>query len=244
MKIIYVRKKNLHIIVFIILIAIILSIIALFNNRSTPASNILISNKIIGIDPGHGGVDSGAVGVSGVEEDEINLKIGLKLKKIIEDNGGIVVMTRETDEGLYTKKSKTLKEMKTEDLHNRKEIIEEANCDVFVTIHLNSFEQSKYYGAQTFYGEDSEYSMILANCIQDELRNKLDKDNQRAPQIREEVFLINKMYMPSVLVECGFLSNPNEEQLLTIDEYQEKIALAIYEGIMKYFSKINGEYKF
>ncbi|MBZ2175270.1 N-acetylmuramoyl-L-alanine amidase CwlD [Schnuerera sp. xch1] len=235
MKVIYITKRNLYVILSIILISITILLIALFNNRVTSAVNVIIGQKIIGIDPGHGGIDSGAVGVSGIEEDKINLKIALKLKRIIEQNGGTAVMTRENEDGLYTDKSKTLKEKKTEDLHNRKKIIESANCDVFISIHLNSFEQSMYYGAQTFYGKDKEYSYRLAHCIQNQLKNELDKNNQRVPQDTEEVFLLNEIQAPSVLVECGFVSNPEEERLLNTDGYQGKIALAIYNGIMKYF---------
>lgn len=239
MRVIYIKKRTLIIILLIIIALVTLLSIFRFNSKTVPAMNILISDKIIGIDPGHGGIDGGAVGISGVEEADINLKIALKLRRIVEDNGGIVIMTRENDEGLYTEKSKTVKEMKTEDLHNRKKIIENGNCDIFISIHLNSFEQSKYYGAQTFYGKDNEKSKKLAYCIQEQLRDELDKNNKRIPQESEEVFLINELEIPSVLVECGFLSNPQEEQLLISDEYQEKIAISIFNGIVKYFMEQN-----
>lgn len=242
MKIIFIDKRYLYVFMSVIMILII--ILSVVGKRVRPVSYIPLKNKIVGIDPGHGGVDPGAVGISGVKEDEINLRIGLKLKRFIEQNGGKVVMTRETKDGLYTKKSKTLSEKKTEDLHNRKKIIEDANCDVFVTIHLNSFKESKYYGAQTFYKTEDESSKLLATYIQDELRDVLDKSNHRLPQERDNVFLINEMGLPSVLIECGFLSNSKEEQLLNTEEYQEKIAWAIYIGIMKYFSQMNGEYNF
>lgn len=242
MKIFFIERKSLHMFIYIVLISII--IFTLSKNKVKPVSYIPINNKIIGIDPGHGGVDPGAIGISGTKEDEINLKIGLKLKRFIEQNGGRVIMTRETKDGLYTKKSKSLKEMKTEDLHNRKKIIEEADCHVFISIHLNSFKESKYYGAQTFYKKNDEESKLLASYIQDELRDVLDKDNNRLPQENEDIFLLNEINMPSVLIECGFLSNPREEELLSRDQYQEKIAWAIYIGIMKYFSQKSGEYSF
>ncbi len=242
MKVFYIKKKSMYIFLFLVLLIILL--LALFKNSSMPVSYMPIVNKVIGVDPGHGGVDPGAIGVTGVEEDEINLKIGLKLKRLIEQSGGIVVMTRDTGEGLYTEKSKTLKEMKKEDLLNRKEIIENGKCNIFVTIHLNSFEQSKYYGAQTFYKKGCNESMKLSNYIQNELKNVLDKNNHRVPQERDDVYLLKEINIPVVLVECGFLSNPKEEKLLTSDRYQEKIAWAIYTGIMKYFGEIEGDYKF
>jgi N-acetylmuramoyl-L-alanine amidase len=199
-----------------------------------------ITNKIIGIDPGHGGVDPGAVSKDGLKEDEINLQIALKLKRLIEHSGGIVIMTRDTDAGLYTDQSTTLRQMKNEDLRNRKDIIENADCDIFVTIHLNSFTKSRYYGAQTFYNDNIPGSQKLAYIIQDELKNVLDTENKRVPSIRDDVYLITEMSMPSVLVEAGFLSNENEARLLNTSEYQEKIAWSIYAGIMKYFSDTDG----
>jgi len=234
MRVICVNKRSLYLIIASSIVIAALLFVYLLSPKAVPTMNILISDKIIGIDPGHGGIDSGAVGLSGVEEDDINLKIALKLRDIIIKNGGKVVLTRETDEGLYTDESKTLKEMKTEDLHRRKEIILEGNCDILISIHLNSFQQSKYYGAQTFYGKDNLESQKLAFSIQKQLKEELDMNNKRVPQELEDVFLINDMSIPSVLVECGFLSNPNEEKLLMDEEYQKRIALAIYNGIVKY----------
>ncbi len=196
-----------------------------------------ITNKVIGIDPGHGGVDPGAVSKNGIKEDDINLKIALKLKRFIEHSGGVAIMTRDTDKGLYSSDTKTLRQMKIEDLKKRKEIIEESNCDLFITIHLNSFTRSKYYGAQTFYNEEVEESKKLAYIIQEELKNILDKENNRQPTHRDDVYLLKDAKMPSVLVEAGFLSNPEEEKMLDTTEYQEKIAWSIYAGIMKYFSQ-------
>ena len=244
MRIIYIKKRNLYMILAAILIIIILFLVIPYSKMSKPVCYIPMINKTIGIDPGHGGVDPGAVGITGAKEDEINLKVGLKLKKLIEQSGGLVVITRSTKEGLYTDESKTLREMKTEDLKNRKEIIDKGKCDIFLTIHLNSFKQSQYYGAQTFYKKGCQNSMELANCIQDELRNILDKNNHRVPQERDDVYLLNEINKPAVLVECGFLSNPAEEKLLISDKYQEKIAWAIYMGIMKYFSSVDGDYNF
>lgn len=197
---------------------------------------IPITNRIIGIDPGHGGVDPGAVSKSGVLEDEINLEIGLKLKRLVEQSGGIAIMTREEDKGLYTEKSTTLRQKKTEDLINRKKLIEEAGCELFVSIHMNSFTNAKYSGSQTFYYDGYPENEKLASIIQEELRDVLDKDNRRAAAIRDDVYLIKELEIPSVLVEAGFLSNPEEEILLQNEEYQEKIAWAIYVGIMRYLN--------
>ncbi|WP_236908542.1 N-acetylmuramoyl-L-alanine amidase CwlD [Clostridium sp. Cult3] len=244
MKIIYINKRVLHRIIGIALILIIMMALAVFKYKSMPVLSLAITDKIIGIDPGHGGVDPGAVGISGIKEDEINLMIGLKLKRLIEQSGGIAVITRKDQQGLYTERSKSLKEMKKEDLENRKNIIEKGNCNIFLTIHLNSFQDSRYYGAQTFYKPDCNESMKLANFIQEELKEVLDKDNHRLPQEREDIYLLNEINTPAVLVECGFLSNPKEEKLLASDKYQEKIAWAIYRGIIRYFEEKNRDYSF
>lgn len=237
MKIFFISKKLLYIILATIIGLMVLSIFIIYKeNNKTKVSFLPITNKVIGIDPGHGGIDPGAVSKDGIKEDEINLKIVLKLKRFIEQSGGIAVLTRDSDKGLYTEKSTTLRQMKNEDLKKRKEIIEEAECDIFLTIHLNSFIRSSYYGAQTFYLKGDENSLKLAQIIQDELRYFLDENNRRQPNHRDDVFLLKEMNIPTVLIEAGFLSNENEAKLLNTEEYQEKIAWSIYVGIMKYFN--------
>ena len=240
MKIFYVSTKLFYTI--ILLSAFILTCIIIFYKEyhKVEAIYLPITNRIIGIDPGHGGVDPGAVSKNGLKEDDINLMIALKLKRFIEHSGGIAVLTRESDVGLYTEKSKTLRQMKTEDLINRKALIENAECEIFVTIHLNSFTKSRYSGAQTFYSANILDSQRLAYIIQEELKNVLDKNNKRVPSIIEDVYLIKELPIPSVLVEAGFLSNEAEEKLLKTSEYQEKIAWSIYVGIMKYFNEVSG----
>lgn len=241
MKIIYIKRKYIYIFLSILICIIVLNTI---KNKLAITTYLPIGNKIIGIDPGHGGIDLGASGKGGASENEINLAISLKLKRLIEQSGGVVVITRNDKDGLYTEKSKTTREKKTEDLQNRKELINNSNCDIFLTIHLNSFPQSKYYGAQTFYKENCEKSKKLAYMVQKELRNILDEDNKRVPQSRDDVYLIREVEAPSILVECGFLSNPTEEKLLQDEKYQEKIAWSIYSGIIKYFNEIESSHNF
>lgn len=230
MKIIYIRKRHMYILIFALCVLIILSIV-LIKNKSIPTINPLILDKVIGIDPGHGGMDPGTVSKNGVLEAEINLKIALKLKDIIEQNGGKVIITREDERSLSDKKR--------EDLDMRKEIIKKGNCNIFLSIHLNSFKDSRYYGAQVFYNDDSQESKLLAECIQEELRLILDKNNTRVPQIRDDVYLLKGLDIPSVLIECGFLSNEKEEKLLQIENYQKKIARGIYNGIIKFLEEMN-----
>lgn len=238
MKVYYIRARSIYIILLLLIISIAIIAILYKNHYKTEEIFLPITNKVVAIDPGHGGVDPGAVSKSGIQEDDINLKIALKLKRFIEQSGGIAILTREEDVGLYTEKSKTLNQKKVEDLRNRKELVDESGAQVFVSIHLNSFTKPGYYGAQTFYSENNEENEKLAYLLQEELKNVLDKENNRQPAIREDVYIIKEVSVPSVLVEAGFLSNENEAKILSTAEYQEKIAWSIYVGIMKYF---NGE---
>lgn len=230
--------KKRYIFTFIIIILIIVFLIktSIKSNDVVPIF-LPISNRVICIDPGHGGVDPGAVSIRGTMEDEINLKIALKLKRFIEGSGGIVVMTREEDIGLYSENAESLRQMKREDLAKRKEIVEENEIEIFISIHLNSFTNNKYFGAQTFYREGFKEGEELSIKIQSELKNVLNEDNKRQAQKRDNIYLLNEINIPSTLVECGFLSNPEEDRLLNEDQYQEKIAWAIYTGLLNYFSE-------
>lgn len=181
-----------------------------------------ITGKTIIIDAGHGGIDPGAVSPSGTREDRINLCIAKKLRSYLEHDGANVVMTRETDEGIR--------------LNKRAEMVREYEPDIVVSIHLNKFGQSQYYGAQTFYMKGSEEGKALAKSIQDELIRVLDRGNKRQIKASDSFLILKASDAPSVIVECGFLSNPEEEKLLKTDEYQERIAWAIYTGIVGYFS--------
>lgn len=202
-----------------------------------------ITNKTIVLDAGHGGIDPGASSNDGsILEKDINLAITLKLKKLIESSGGLVILTRDNDSSLYEESgNKTIRQKYNENLRNRKAIIDESNADMFVSIHLNAFTETKYSGAQTFYPENKEDSKELATCIQDELKRVVDNSNNRVIKPRDNIYLLKESKMPSVLIECGFLSNEKESKLLDSDEYQEKLAWAIYSGIQKYFGE--DEYK-
>ncbi|ADH61575.1 N-acetylmuramoyl-L-alanine amidase CwlD [Thermoanaerobacter mathranii subsp. mathranii str. A3] len=190
-----------------------------------------IMNKVIVIDAGHGGHDPGKPGEYGKDEDELNLEIAQKLRELIEESGGIVVMTREDDTLLDSSLSK--------DLKNRVVKANEVAADVLISIHLNSFSQSKYKGAQVFYQNNSEKGKLLAELIQQELRNTLDPNNDRMAKSSNSYYLLRNAKMPAVIVECGFMTNPEEEKLLNDENYQHKIAWAIYKGLIHYFQKVS-----
>ena len=193
------------------------------------------SDKVILIDPGHGGIDGGAKSKTGTIEKDINLQIALKLRDNLEEKGYRVYMTRDEDEGLY-QKGNTIKEKKREDLNKRVEMKKQTDCDIFVSIHQNMFPQSKCYGAQVWYASN-ENSYNLATVVQDSIKESVKDNNKRVAKPAAEAYLIlrDKYEGASILVECGFLSNPDEESRLKSDEHQNLIVEGISNGIDKYF---------
>lgn len=234
--------RKLHIIFLSACIIIILANQIIGPNEGIISKCINTSNeksdriKII-IDPGHGGVDPGAVGKYKDNEDVINLAIAYNLMHFLLVTGFDVEMTRYEDEGLYTEKSTTYRSRKNEDLRNRVNIINNSDANVCISIHLNCFPQKKYYGAQTFYKRNCEESKDLSKIIQNEMKFILDKKNDRASMVKNDIIIMKNSKIPIVLVECGFLSNPAEEKLLNSNIYQEKIAWAIFSGLLKYFNE-------
>ena len=224
-------------IIFISMV-LVLVILALWNNfRFRAVATFMPSiTKVIVLDAGHGGVDPGTVSKSGIKEKDINLTIAKYLRDYLEQSGAVVIMTRTKDIGLYSSDG-SLRKKKNEDLKARKEIVKNSRGDIFITIHLNSFPDSKYYGAQTFYPPDNSGGKNLAERIQEELINALNRDNKRVALSKDGIYLIRGLDIPTALVECGFLSNPNEEKLLIKSDYQKKIAWAIYMGIQNYFAR-------
>lgn len=232
--------KNLkYIIIAVAVMITILFIVKIKNDSEDVMKYMPVTDKTIVLDAGHGGIDPGAMNKDKtVLEKDINLQITMKIKELIEASGGNVILTRDKDVSLYEEgNNKTTRQKYNENLKNRKKIIENSQADMFISIHLNSFEDSKYYGAQTFYPAGKEDGKSLAQMIQTELKRVVDNTNNREIKPREDLYLIKENQMPSVLIECGFLSNENEAKLLADEEYQEKIAWAIYVGIQKYFNE-------
>ncbi|MBE5761999.1 MAG: hypothetical protein E7334_08380 [Clostridiales bacterium] len=193
--------------------------------------------KVIVVDAGHGGYDSGTVGrTTGVLEKDLNLSVALKLRDILSQNGASVIMTRDTDKALCPENTK-VGEKKQTDMAARAMIIEEANADIVLSIHMNDYAISKYHGAQVFYLEGSgnkSDGALLAGYIQSRLINDLDPTNTR--KIKAGDYYILRMKTASVLIECGFLSNKNDELLLQDDSYQSKLAWCIYSGVIDYLN--------
>lgn len=179
------------------------------------------------IDPGHGGEDGGAVSVSGQKESELNLSIALRLDQLMGFYGVRTVLTRETDVSIHDDTAGTLREKKVSDIRNRVALVCGLQNATLISIHQNSYTSPRYRGAQVFYS-DQVLSLPLARQMQEDLRLMLDPDNQRqAKQIPSSVYLMNHVACRAVLVECGFLSHPEEELLLRQGTYQQKLAMAM-----------------
>ncbi len=179
--------------------------------------------RIIVIDPGHGGEDGGAE-YMGYIEAELNLKIALKLKDVYEENGYRVVMTRTENKSLCDDGFN-----KRRDMDKRIDIINSANALYMISIHLNIFSDSRYYGAQTFYSAVNSSSILLADFIQTSIIESL-KNTKRQIVKRDNIYLLNKVTIPAVIVECGFLTNDDERNRLIDEEYQRALVWAIFDG--------------
>ena len=233
-------KKWKYIIISIAVLITSLLIVKVKNEAADVMEYMPVANKTIVLDAGHGGIDPGAMNNDKtILEKDVNLAITKKLRDLLEASGATVIMTRDKDVSLYEEdENKTIRQKYNENLRNRKNIIDKSDADVFVSIHLNAFEQSKYYGAQTFYPKGKDDGKELAQFIQDELKRVVDQDNDRKIKPRDDIYLLKNTTMPSVLIECGFLSNEKESKLLADSKYQDKVAWAIYVGIQKYLGQI------
>ena len=208
------------------------------NKENTKMVNAVpVSNKVIVIDAGHGNPDGGAVGNTGTIEADINLKIALKLQKVLEESGAVVILTRSDENGIYDNEEESIGKKKVSDIKNRVKIGNKSSADIFVSIHLNKLEQKQYDGWQTFYKKSSDDGKKLAECIQNALNENMDKENNRIAKNIDNVYIIKHVEIPTTIVECGFLSNYEEEEKLKKEEYQDKLAYGIYIGIMNYFYK-------
>ena len=185
------------------------------------------------IDSGHGGNDPGKIGVAGTKEKEVNLTIALKLKKHLERQNIRVIMTRTDDRNLADANATN---EKTSDMKNRVAKMDSEQPDAVISIHQNSFTEEKYRGAQVFYYGPSERSRELAASIQQALIEFQDPDNTRQEKANEDYYLLRKETVPTVICECGFMSNAAEEALLKSEMYQEKTAWAISVGIVRYLN--------
>ena len=225
MKFLTIKKRTLcAILVGVILVCSVVGVCYAVRAASSPKAQYTIV-----IDAGHGGRDGGAVGSTGVTESELNLEFSLKLKELCEEYGFKVVLTRKDMNGLY---SLFATNKKKSEMKKRQEIIEKAKPDVVVSIHMNSFSSSSS-GAQCFYASGNEAGEKLATRVQQALSTEIEHTGVTAKV--GDFYVLNCTDYASVLVECGFLSNPEEEQKLCDEEYQSEFCRTLLYGILDYF---------
>ena len=230
-----INKKKYYFILIMIVISIISFSISSKTKDTIPTVSLPVSGRTIVLDAGHGFPDQGAENSKGVTEANLNLLITKKVQTLLEQSGCNVILTRSDENGIYDAKSNTLREKNVSEIKNRVKIGNESSADVFVSIHLNKIPQSQYYGWQTFFKKNNEKSEQLAKSIQEELNSSIQRENRRESLKITGKYIIDYVEIPITIVECGFLSNVEEVQLLQQDEYQNKLAWGIYNGIMDYF---------
>lgn len=190
------------------------------------------------IDPGHGGLDGGAVGTTGNNEKDINLSISLKLRTFFAAAGYQVIMTRQDDRSIHNSGSHTLREQKTSDIHNRFTFTQKYPKALFLSIHQNLYTESQYSGAQVFYSKNNPDSKVLAQCLQTDIHTLLQPQNDRVIKpAGSNLYILYHARSPTVLVECGFVSNPAENAKLQDDTYQNQMAFSIFYGTTHFYAE-------
>lgn len=231
MKILVIKKRTLFIAIAVILI--LSAILGIVLKCASVFASAPSMQKTIVIDAGHGGWDYGVIGKDGLKESEFNLIMAKELCQLLKDSGFKVVMTRKTDEGLYKENDKNRKRA---DMEERKRIIRKSNPDIVISIHANKYPSRSRRGAQVFFDEFNSDGKILAESIQSNL-NILNMAyvERNFSALKGDYYLLKCCSAPSVIVECGFLSNPEDEKLLSDSKYRNEMTFCIYSGIVGYF---------
>lgn len=232
-----IKLKNiiLFFLIGIIVIYLLLNFIKI-NNKKVEAISRNYCDVIV-IDAGHGFPDSGA-NVGDLMEADLNLAIAKKLENELKGRGYEIIMTRKDENNIADKdKQGSISTMKASDLENRVNIINNSNADFCISIHMNKFQSSKYWGWQTFYNKDSEDGKDLAKYIQENIKKATQRPNKRGSLKIDGIKIVDKTNIPVVIVECGFISNPEEAQLLQDEQYQLKIVQGIANGIEEFYNK-------
>lgn len=214
-------------------LVLVLSVGWLFVGQDKEIWSWTLGNRVVVIDAGHGGVDPGAVGKNKVLEKDITLGVSKRLQALLQQSGAKTIMVRDGDRDLGT--SQGLLKRKREDLAQRIQLAMDSKAEVYISIHANSFPNPNLTGAQTFYHSDSSEGKLLAQSIQQELNTMTG--GKRVAKGNQDIYVLKKAHQAAVTVEVGFLSNLAEEQLLTTPDYQQKLAVAIFQGISVFFNK-------
>lgn len=209
------------------------------SNAYISAMQELSTDKVIIIDAGHGGEDPGAIGTNGSYEKDINLALAFELGAALENEGYAVVYTRTEDKLLYTEEENIKGIRKISDLKNRCKFAAEYPNAIFISIHMNSYSSSKYSGLQVYYSKANENSYNLASKIQTSVKSELQVNNDRVIKSGEGIYVLENITSPAVLIECGFMTNPEECEKLSKKEYRKQLSLAIVCGIIEYVKTLD-----
>lgn len=220
-----------HVMEMTMAVLLLVSVFFLSKEAAVVSNESAGKEKVIVIDAGHGGADPGMVGIGGLEEKGINLAVSMKLKESLENQGFTVVMTRTEDQGLYQEGTRN---KKVQDMQKRIEIMEKAKPLLAVSIHQNSYTEESVKGPQVFYYESSAEGQKLAVSIQNAMNTELSVERPRKEKGNTSYFLLKKSPCVLNIVECGFLTNEKEAELLQTEEYQQKIVEAVTKGIVQY----------
>ncbi len=241
--IVVLRKSNIALVILILLLSIAIYSLNVNGGDAVSATGEAAekAGRTVLLDPGHGGEDPGAVSdYSGIKEKDISLSVALKAKELLEAEGYKVLMTRTEDRLEYSPDTTSVTQKRKQDLTRRKKMMDEAGADIVVSIHLNKFPQTQYSGAQVFYPHNSPESQKLAVSIQKSVKDIVDPNNKREALVKGKanelpIIILRDVKTTTAIIECGFLSNPDEEKLLATKEHQDKLSAAVADGIKKYF---------
>ena len=211
-----------------------LAVCARLTEKALPASVEAADKPIIVLDAGHGGLDSGAVGKSGVLEKDVNLSVVKHLQQLLELSGFKTVLTRSEDISIYDPGVEGIRNQKLSDMDNRLEIVQSYPESIFLCIHQNNYTDPQYFGGQMFYNNNNPNNRTLAQIMQNRFAELQEGNDREIKLSGDELFLLKSNKNPSLMIECGFLSNPEEEALLATEEYRQKLAFTIYGGVLEY----------
>lgn len=229
-----INVKSVKLTLSMIGIFVLLAICARITEHALPVTAPITEKPIIVLDAGHGGLDSGAVGVTGALEKDINLSIVLALRDMLEMSGFNVVLTRDEDISIYDPGIEGIRNQKLNDMDNRLKIIQSYPDSIFLCIHQNNYISPDSHGAQMFYNNNNSTNRTLAQIMQNRFKTLQPYNDREIKLSGEELFLLKSNKNPSLMIECGFLSNPEEEANLSTWEYQQKVAFTIYGGVLEY----------
>mgnify|MGYP001043886351 CR=1 FL=1 len=229
-----INKKSLKLTLSMIGCFVLLAVCARITERALPTAAEAAERPVIVLDAGHGGLDSGAVGGNGTLEKDVNLSIVRILRDMLELSGFDVVLTRSEDISIYDAGVEGIRNQKLSDMDNRLEIVQSYPDSIFLCIHQNNYTDPQYFGGQMFYNNNNPNNRTLAQIMQNKFA-ELQPGNDREIKLSgDELFLLKSNQNPSLMIECGFLSNPDEEARLSTWEYQQQVAFTIFGGVMEY----------